>query len=39
MAAPTETPVHNGNPYGPPAVSGLFDLLASMRTIDRTPGP
>jgi acyl-CoA synthetase (AMP-forming)/AMP-acid ligase II len=27
MAVPTETPVHNGNPYGPPAISGLFDLL------------
>jgi acyl-CoA synthetase (AMP-forming)/AMP-acid ligase II len=27
MAAPTETPVHNGKPYGPPAISGLFDLL------------
>src|SRR3954462_11722744 len=28
MAVPTETPVHNGKPYEPPAISGLFDLLA-----------
>ena len=27
MAAPTETPVHNGNPHGPPTIGGLFDLL------------
>jgi acyl-CoA synthetase (AMP-forming)/AMP-acid ligase II len=27
MAAPTETPVHDANPYAPPAISGLFDLL------------
>lgn len=27
MAAPTETPIHAANPYRPPAVSGLFDLL------------
>jgi len=27
MAAPTETPVHDANPYAPPAISGLVDLL------------
>jgi len=27
MAAPTETPIHAANPYPPPAVSGLFDVL------------
>ena len=27
MAAPTKTPVHDGNRYAPPALSGLFDLL------------
>jgi acyl-CoA synthetase (AMP-forming)/AMP-acid ligase II len=27
MAVPTETPIHNGKPYGPPAIRGLFDLL------------
>src|SRR3954462_11046068 len=27
MAAPTETPVRDARPYGPPAISGLFDLL------------
>jgi acyl-CoA synthetase (AMP-forming)/AMP-acid ligase II len=27
MAAPTETPVRDANPYEPPAISGLFDLL------------
>jgi acyl-CoA synthetase (AMP-forming)/AMP-acid ligase II len=27
MAAPTETPVHDANPYEPPAITGLFDLL------------
>src|SRR5690349_2010979 len=27
MAAPSETPVHNLNPYEPPTISGLFDLL------------
>ena len=27
MVLPTETPVHDGKPYGPPAISGLFDLL------------
>jgi acyl-CoA synthetase (AMP-forming)/AMP-acid ligase II len=27
MAVPAETPVHNGKKYGPPAISGLSDLL------------
>jgi acyl-CoA synthetase (AMP-forming)/AMP-acid ligase II len=27
MAAPTETPVRDANPYEPPSISGLFDLL------------
>jgi acyl-CoA synthetase (AMP-forming)/AMP-acid ligase II len=27
MAAPTETPFRDANPYEPPAISGLFDLL------------
>ena len=27
MAASTETPVRDANPYEPPAISGLFDLL------------
>ena len=27
MAATTETPVPDVIPYGPPAISGLFDLL------------
>ena len=27
MAAPTETPVLDANPYTPPAISGLIDLL------------
>ena len=31
MAAPTETPVHDANPYAPPAISGLVDLLDHCR--------
>jgi acyl-CoA synthetase (AMP-forming)/AMP-acid ligase II len=27
MAVPTETPVRDVSPYGPPAIGGLFDLL------------
>ena len=36
MPAPTETPVLGAPPYGPPAISGLFDLL-DRRVRDR-PG-
>jgi acyl-CoA synthetase (AMP-forming)/AMP-acid ligase II len=38
MAAPTETPVRDSNPYEPPAISGLFDLPA-QHAHDRPDAP